>query len=71
MTKVLRVTGYDPASENVEVVDLLKQKLVRRVEIERSSQRCKALDVSSAYQHIEGAIREVRQTDLPHARILT
>jgi hypothetical protein len=70
VTKVLRVTGYDPASENVEIVDLLKQKLSRRVEIERTSARCKALDVSSAYQHIEGAMREVRQTDLPQARVL-
>jgi hypothetical protein len=70
VTKVLRVTGYDPASDNVEVVDLLKQKIVRRVEIERSSQRSKALDVASAYQHIEEAIREVRQSDLPHARLI-
>ena len=70
VTKVLRVTGFDPASENVEIVDLLKQKLSRRVEIERTSARCKALDVSPAYQHIEGAMSEVRQTDLPQARIL-
>jgi hypothetical protein len=70
VTKVLRVTGYDPASENVEAVDLLKQKLVRRVDFERSSQRSKALDVSGAYQHIEDAIREVRETDLPNARVI-
>lgn len=70
VTRVLRVTGYDPASENVEVVDLLKQKLVRKVEMERSNPRCKALDVASAYQHIEEAIREVRTTDLPQARVL-
>lgn len=69
-TRVLRVTGYDPASENVEVVDLLKQKLVRKVEMERSNPRCKALDVASAYQLIEEAIREVRKTDLPQARVI-
>jgi hypothetical protein len=70
IAKVLRVKGYDPASENVEVVDLLKQKLVRRVEIEKSTQRCKALDITSAYQHIEEAMREVRKTDLPNARVI-
>jgi hypothetical protein len=70
VAKVLRVTGYDPASGNVEVVDLLKQKLVRRVEIEKTTQRCKALDISSAYQHIEDALREVRQTDLPQALVI-
>jgi hypothetical protein len=71
VTKVLRVTGYDPTSENVEAVDLLKQKLVRRVDIERTDQRHKALDVTSAYAHIEEAIREVRQTDLPSARVIS
>jgi hypothetical protein len=70
VTKVLRVTGYDPASENVEVVDLLKQKLVRKVEMERSNPRCKALDVESAYKLIEEAISEVRKTDLPDARVI-
>lgn len=70
VTKVLRVTGYDPASEKVEVVDLLKQKLVRRVEMEKSSLRSKALNVGSAYKHIEDAIREVRKTDLPDARMI-
>jgi len=57
VAKVLRVTGYE-------------QKLVRRVEIERTTQRCKALDISSAYQHIEDALREVRQTDLPQALVV-
>jgi hypothetical protein len=70
VTKVLKVTGYDPASENEETVDLLKQKLVRRGIFERSSQRSKVLNVSSAYQHIEDAISEVRQTDLPNARMI-
>ncbi len=71
VTKVLRVTGFDPTSNAVEAVDLLKQRLVRRVEIEQATQRCKALDVSSAYHTIEEAIREVRRTDLPHARVVS
>lgn len=66
-TKVLRVTGYDPISDGVEAVDLLKQKLVRRVEMERPNERSKALNTTSAYQSIDDAIREVRQTDLPTA----
>lgn len=70
VAKVLRIKGYDPASENVEVVDLIKQRLVRRVQIEKSTARCKALDVSKAYQHIEEAMREVRKTDLPNARVI-
>jgi hypothetical protein len=69
-TKVLRVVGHDPASEKEEIVDLLKQKLVRRVDIEKSSGRSKALNVGSAYKHIEDAIREVRKTDLPGARMI-
>jgi hypothetical protein len=36
----------------------------------RSSARCKALDVGSAYQVVEDAIREVRKTDLPQARVI-
>jgi hypothetical protein len=68
--KVLRVKGYDPASQNVEVVDLLKQRLVRKVDMERSNPRCKALDMASAYRHIEEAIREARTTDLPQARVI-
>lgn len=71
VTKVLRVTGHDPLSEKVEAVDLLKQKLVRRVDFERSSPRSKALDVVRAYGHIEAAIAEARQTDLPTARIVS
>jgi hypothetical protein len=51
-------------------VDLLKQKLVRRVDMNRPSERSKALNTTSAYAHIEDAIREVRQSDLPSARIL-
>jgi len=70
MTKTLRVTGLDPVSGGVETVDLLKQKLVRRVEMAKSTERSKVLDDSSAYQHIEQAIRGVRQTDLPHAAVI-
>jgi len=69
-TKVLRVTGFDPVPGTVEAVDLLKQKLVRRVDMERPSERSKALNTTSAYVHIEDAIREVRQSDLKTARIL-
>jgi hypothetical protein len=68
--KVLRVTGYDPVAGGVETVDLLKQKLVRRVDIEKTSARSKVLNDSSAYHHIEDAIREVRATDLPHAAVI-
>jgi len=66
-TKVLRVSGYDPVAGSVETVDLLKQKLVRRVSVERSTERSKVLDVSSAYVHIEESIEEVRATDLGNA----
>lgn len=69
-TKVLRVHGLDPVSGNVEPVDLLKQKLVRRVEIEKPSARSKALDQSAAYSHIEEAISAVRNTDLPKAAVV-
>ncbi len=68
--KVLRVTGLDPVPGTIEAVDLLKQKLVRRVDMNRPSERSKALNTTSAYAHIEDAIREVRQSDLPSARIL-
>jgi hypothetical protein len=70
VAKVLRVTGYDPVSEKPEIVDLLKQKLVRRVDIERKTQRCKALDISSAYEQIEDALSEVRKSDLPQALVI-
>ncbi len=68
--KVLRVTGHDPVSGGEEAVDLLKQKLVRRVDMEKTSVRSKVLNVSSAYSHIEDAVREVRQTDLPSAAVI-
>ena len=68
--KTLRVTGFDPVADGIETVDLLKQKLVRRVRVEKSTQRSKVLDDSSAYQHIEDAIREVRKTDLPKAAVI-
>lgn len=68
--KVLRVTGHDPVAGGVEAVDLLKQKLVRRVDIEKASARSKVLNDSSAYHHIEDAIREVRATDLQDAAVI-
>jgi hypothetical protein len=69
-TKVLRVTGYDPVADGVETIDLLKQKLVRRVDVQRATERSKVLNDNSAYTHIEQAIIEVRLTDLPHAVVV-
>jgi hypothetical protein len=69
-TKVLRVRGRDPVSGAIEPVDLLQQKLTRRVDIERPSARSKVLDRSDAYRHIEEAIADVRHTDLPHAAVV-
>jgi hypothetical protein len=43
-TKALRVTGLDPVSGGVETIDLLKQKLTRRVDMEKATQRSKALN---------------------------
>ena len=68
--KVLRVKGYDPVPGDIEVVDLLKQKLLRREDFERPTTRSKALDTSAAYRHIEDAIAEVRQSDLLTAALL-
>lgn len=68
--KVLRVRGHDPVSGSIEPVDLLKQKLTRRVDIERPSVRSKALDTSDAYRHIEEAIADVRASDLPGAAVV-
>lgn len=69
-TKVLRVHGHDPLSGAVEPVDLLKQKLVRHVEMQRSTERSRVLNVGSAYRHIEDTIREVREHDLPSAAVM-
>jgi hypothetical protein len=69
-TKVLRVTGFDPVSASVEAVDLLKERLVRRTDFEKSSEKSKALNVGPAYTHVEDAIRDVRQTDLPSAGLI-
>ena len=68
--KVLRVEGLDPVPGEIEVVDLLKQKLVRVEDFEQPNARTKALDTSAAYEHIEQALAEVRQTDLPTAALL-
>jgi hypothetical protein len=70
MTKVLRVTGYDPVAGGVEPVDLLKQKLVRRAEIARTSERSKAVNTSSAYITTEQALAEVQRTDLQRAALV-
>jgi hypothetical protein len=68
--KVLRVEGLDPVPGDIEVVDLLKQKLVRAEDFEQPDARTKALDTTSAYQHIDRALAEVRQTDLPTAVLI-
>jgi hypothetical protein len=70
MAKVLRLTGYDPVTDEVEPVDLLQQKLLRRTEIERSSERSRALNTSSAYHTVEAALAQVRDTDLPRAALV-
>jgi hypothetical protein len=49
-TKVLRVYGHDPMTGGIEPVDLLKQKLVRHVDMERSRARSKVLNTNSAYR---------------------
>jgi len=67
---VLRVEGFDPVPGDIEVVDLLKQKLLRRVDFERPSARSKVLDTGAAYRHIEHAMTEVRSTDLNTAALL-
>ena len=69
-TKVLRVTGFDPVAERVQSVDLLKERLVRRVDVEKSTARSKVLNTDSAYRHVEEAIRDVRETDLQSARVI-
>lgn len=66
-TTVFRVKGYDPVSEELEVVDLLRQKVVRRVEVERQSPRSRALDRTDAYRTIEKAATEARKSDLKNA----
>ena len=68
--KVLRVRGLDPVTDSVETVDLLKERLVRRVDVEKASARTKVLDTDSAYRHVEEAIAEVRTTDLPAAVVV-
>lgn len=70
MAKVLRATGYDPVAGDVEAVDVLKQKLVRRTEIARTSERSRAVNTTSAYTTTEEALAEVRQTDLPRAALI-
>jgi hypothetical protein len=69
-TKVLRARGLDPVSGEVLSVDLLKERLVRRVDVEKERPRSKVLDTSSAYHHIEDVIAEVRETDLPSAVVM-
>lgn len=69
MTKTLRVTGLDPVSGGVETVDLLKQKLVRRVEMAKSTERSKVSTTRRLSAHRAGH-PGVRQTDVPHAAVI-
>lgn len=68
--KVCRLKGLDPVTGEIEPVDLLKQRLVRRVDITKPNARSKALDTHDAYRHIEECVTEVRRTDLPGAAVI-
>jgi hypothetical protein len=68
--KVCKLKGLDPVTGEIEPVDLLKQKLVRRVDITKPTARSRALDTRDAYDHIEECIAEVRRTDLPGAAVI-
>ena len=67
---VLRVKGFDPVPGEIEVVDLLKQKLLRSELFERPTARSRALDTRAAYRHIEEAIADIRANDLRTAALL-
>jgi hypothetical protein len=67
---VLRVEGLDPVSGSEETLDLLRQRLVRVQDFERPTTRSKVLNTTSAYRHIEEALAQVRDTDLPNAALL-
>ena len=67
-TKVLRVTGFDPVAGSVETVDLLKQKLVRRVRVVRDTDRSKVAEHELRVRpRSRKPWAEVRETDLRNA----
>ena len=66
-TTVFRTRGFDPVTGEVEVIDLLAQKVVRKVSIDRDAPRSKALDTSDAYKVVEAAFTEAEKDDLADA----
>jgi hypothetical protein len=64
---VFRAKGFDPLTGAVEVIDLLAQKVVRKVSIDREAPRSKALDTSDAYKVVEAAFSEAEKEDLAAA----
>ena len=64
---VFKARGFDPVTGQVEVIDLLAQKVVRKVSIDRDAPRSKALDKSDAYKVVEAAFAEAKSEDLMNA----
>ena len=64
---MFRTRGYDPVTGEVEVIDLLAQKVVRKVSIDRDAPRSKALHTSNAYKVVEAAFSEAEKDDLANA----
>jgi hypothetical protein len=60
-TAQLRVRGYDPETESVETVDLLKSQILTQRQIVRVRARGRTLDSDDAYRVISEAYRELRQ----------
>jgi hypothetical protein len=52
---VFKVRGFDPASEQPEVIDLLRPKVVRRILVARVDSRTRALDDEDAYRALREA----------------
>ena len=56
-----KVKGYDPSTEQVEEVDLLKDQLAARRQIVKQNPQSRALLPSSAFAAIEAAYRDMRE----------
>lgn len=67
---VFKVRGYDPASGQPEVIDLLEPKVVRRILVERVNRRTQALDDDDAYRALREAF-DSASDDLDDAGTLT
>lgn len=63
----LQIRGFDTKNRQIELVDLLSDKLIVRKEIIRQGSRSRALDSESAYAAIQSAYSEV-QNELILAR---